>query len=457
MKYDVAVIGAGPGGYVAAIRAAQLGGKVALIESAELGGTCLNRGCIPTKALIESVRVLRLAQRGGEYGVRVSDATPDYAAMSKRKDGVVEKLRKGIAMLLKKNGVDVLAGRGTLLDRDRIRVATEQGDKDLTAASVILATGSKPMKPSVFPFDGDRVITSEEALAMTDLPESILVVGGGYIGAEWAGILVGAGAKVTLVEMMDRLLPRQDADLSKELLRAFKKAKMKTHLGVKVNKVVVEEAGVVSTLSNGEEIRTEKVLVAVGREVNSDDLGLEAAGVRVESGAIVVDEHCRTNVPNIYAIGDVTAKLMLAHVASKQGVVAAQCAMGDETTADLRAVPACVFTDPEIGTVGKSSQECAEAGIAVREASFPFAALGKAHAVGETAGWVKIVAEEKSGVVAGVHIIGPHASDLVAEAALAMSMEATVEDIAHGIHAHPTLAEGLFECAESWLGRPVHS
>ena len=457
MDYDVAVIGAGPGGYVAAIRAAQLGGKVALIESAELGGTCLNRGCIPTKALIESVRVLKLAQRGGEYGVRVPDATADYAAMSERKNAVVENLRKGIAMLLKKNKVDILTGRGTLLDRDRVRVATDQGEKDLTASSVILATGSKPMKPSVFPFDGERVITSEEALAMTEVPESVLVVGGGYIGAEWAGILSGAGAKVTLVEMMERLLPRQDPDLSKELLRAFKKAKMKTHLGVKVQKVVVESNSVVSTLSNGNEVWTDKVLVAVGRQVNSDDLGLDAAGVRTESGAILVDEHCRTNVPNIYAIGDVTAKLMLAHVASRQGVVAAQCAMGDETSADLRAVPACVFTDPEIGTVGKSSQECAEEGLEVREASFPFAGLGKARAVGETAGWVKIVAEEKTGVVVGVHIIGAHASDLIAEAGLAMSMEATVEDIAHAIHAHPTLAEGIFECAESWLGRPVHS
>ena len=457
MDYDVLVIGAGPGGYVAAIRAAQLGGKTAVIEERELGGTCLNRGCIPTKALIESIHVLKLALRGEEFGVNLGEVTPNYARMAQRKDEVVEKLRKGIAMLLKKNKVAVIAGRAKLTDKNTVAVTKDSETTSVTATNIIIATGSEPLRLAGFPFDGKRVITSDDALGFTRAPESIVIVGGGYIGAEWAAIYSGLGTKVTVVEMMDQLLPRSDADLARELFRAFKKNKMSIFLGVKVEDVAVKDDGVTCKLSNGKEVAAEMVMVCVGRGLNSRNLGLEEVDVKMDRSAIAVDDHCRTSVPNIYSIGDVTAKLMLAHVASRQGIVAAECAMGLESAVDLRVVPACVFTDPEIGSVGRSAKECEEAGIEFKEAKFSFIGLGKAQAVGETRGWAKIIAEATTGEVLGVHIIGPHASDLIAEAGLAMAMEATVEEIAHAIHAHPTLPEALAESAEGWLGRAIHA
>jgi len=457
MDYDLLILGSGPGGYVAAIRAAQLGAKVALIEERELGGTCLNRGCIPTKALIESVHVLSLAQRGEEYGVACENVSPDYASMHARKDDVVKKLRGGVGMLMKKNKVDVIAGRGKLLDRNTIEVAGKDGASRVKGKNIIIATGSEPLRLKGFPFDGENVITSDEALAQTEVPKSVLIVGGGYIGAEWASIYSGLGVAVTVVEMMDQLLPRSDTDVAKELLRAFKKAKMKVHLGTKVESVKPGAKGVSCKLSSGDSVTVDKVLVCVGRALNSADIGLEAAGVKTEKGAIVIDDQCRTSAPTVFAIGDVTAKLMLAHVASRQGIVAAEAAMGRDSRMAYGVVPACVFTNPEIASVGMMNAECAEAGIEIKEATFPFAALGKAQAIGETRGWAKIIAGAKHGEVLGVHVVGPHASDLIAEAALAMSMEATVEEIAHTIHAHPTLPESLMEASESWLGQGIHT
>ena len=457
MDYDIIVIGSGPGGYVAAIRASQLGGNVALVEERELGGTCLNRGCIPTKALLESVHVLKLAQRGEEFGVTLGDPAPDYPRMAARKDEIVARLRGGIGMLLKKNKVTVLTGRGKLLDKHTVAVTADGESTTITATSIILATGSEPLKLPGFPFDSQRVITSDDALTFTHIPASVIIVGGGYIGAEWAGIYSGLGAKVTVVELMDQLLPRSDTDLAKELFRVFKRSKMAIHLGTKVESVAVTENGVTCALSTGKELSAEVVMVCVGRTVNSAGLGLEDLGIKMDRTAIGVGADCRTSIPNIYAIGDVTAKLMLAHVASRQGIVAAECAMGHEATADLSAVPACVFTQPEIGSVGKSAQECADAGINYKEAKFSFMALGKAQAIGEAQGWAKIIAHADTGEVLGVHIIGPHASDIISEAALAMSMEATIEDIAHVIHAHPTLPEALMEAADNWLGKAIHS
>jgi len=457
MDYDVLVIGAGSGGYVGAIRAAQLGAKAAVIEERELGGTCLNRGCIPTKALVESVRVLKLAKRAAEFGVSCGDVAPDYARMSQRKREVVEQLVKGVRGLLKKNKVDIIPGRGRLINRNTVEVTKDSQTTRATGENIIIATGSEPLRLRGFPFDGKTVITSDEALALAQLPASILIVGGGYIGAEFAAIFHGLGVEVTVVEMMEQLLPRSDADLAKELFRAFKKSRMAIHLGTKVESVEVTAKGATCKLSSGKVISSEIVLVSVGRSVNSHDIGLEAVAIETDRGAVRIDEHCRTNVPNIYATGDVTGKLMLAHVASRQAVVAAECAMGHEATMDYRVVPACVFTEPEIGSVGMSSAECANAGIQVKESRFSFMGLGKARAIGETQGWAKIIADAGTGAVLGVHIIGPHASDLIAEAALAMSMEATVEEIARAIHAHPTLPEALMESADAWLGRGIHS
>jgi len=457
LDYDIIVIGSGPGGYVAAIRASQLGGNVALVEERELGGTCLNRGCIPTKALLESVHVLKLAQRAEEFGVKLADPAPDYPRMAARKDKIVAKLRGGVAMLLKKNKVKVIRGRGKLLDKNTVEVTADSEATKITATSIILATGSEPLKLPGFPFDSKRVITSDDALALSHIPASVIIVGGGYIGAEWAGIYNGLGAKVTVVELMSQLLPRSDTDLAKELFRIFKKSKMAIHLRTKVESVAVTENAVTCALSTGKEISAEVVMVCVGRAVSSAGLGLEELGIKMDRTAIAVGADCRTSIPNIYAIGDVTAKLMLAHVASRQGIVAAECAMGHEAVADLSAVPACVFTQPEIGSVGKSAQECADAGINYKEAKFSFMGLGKAQAIGETRGWAKIIAHPSTGEVLGVHIIGPHASDIIAEAALAISMEATVEEIAHAIHAHPTLPEALMETAHNWLGKAIHA
>lgn len=455
MDYDIVVLGGGPGGYVAAIRAAQLGAKVALVEARELGGTCLNRGCIPTKALVESAHVFNLAKHGEEYGVKCAGVELDYARMVKRKDEVIERLRKGIQFLMKKNQIDVIQGRGKLLDANTLEVSAP-ASKKVTARKFILATGSEPLKLPIFPFDGKTVLTSDDALALTQAPKSVLIVGGGYIGVEWASIFRQVGAKVTVVEMMDQLLPRSDTDLAKELYRLFRKAGVDIHLGTKVDSVQPKDGKAVSSLSNGKQVESDFVLVSIGRGLNTKDIGLEAVGIKTERGAVVIDEQCRTSVANIYAIGDMTAKLMLAHVASRQGIVAAESAMGHPAKMDYRVVPACVFTEFEIGSVGLSTAECAAAKIEVKEAKFSFMALGKAQALGETYGWAKIIANAKTGEVVGVHIIGPQASVIIAEAGLAMSMEATVESIAHAIHSHPTLSEAVSECAESWLGRAVH-
>jgi len=456
MDYDVVVLGGGPGGYVAAIRAAQLGGKTALVEERELGGTCLNRGCIPTKALVESTRALSIARRAAEFGVSCGAPVPDFGRMLQRKDEICDRLRKGIQALLKKNKVDLITGRGRLADRHTIEVGNGSSARKVTAHNLIIATGSEPLRLPQFPFDGKTVLDSDDALQLKEVPKSILIVGGGYIGAEWAGIFRELGATVTLVEMMGQLLPRSDADLAKEIFRIFRKSNIEIHLETQVRSVQVGAAGAACALSNGKSLTAERVLVSVGRSLNSKEIGLEAAGVKTEKDAITIDEHCRTNVPNIYAIGDVTAKLMLAHVASRQGIVAAECAMGRDRKMSYRVVPSCVFTHVEIGSVGMTSEECAAAKREVKESRFPFMALGKAQAAGETQGWAKIIADAGTGEVLGVHIIGPHASDLVAEAALAMTMEATVEEIAHTIHAHPTLPEAIMESAEAWLGRGIH-
>lgn len=456
MDYDILILGSGPGGYVAAIRAAQLGAKVGMIEERELGGVCLNRGCIPTKALVESARMYSATKRGAEYGFACGESKPDFARVMKRKEEVCDRLRKGVEMLMKKNKVEVISGRGKLLDKHTIEVAGAGGARKATAENIILATGSEPLRLPGFPFDGKTVLTSDDALKLEKLPASMLIVGGGYIGVEWASIFQQLGCQVTIVEMMDQLLPRSDSDLAKELFRLFKKSKIEVFTGTRVEKTTIAAGGVKCKLSNGQELQVDTVLVSVGRSINSKGIGLEDVGVKTERGAVVIDEQCKSSVPNIYAIGDITGKLMLAHVASRQGIVAVESIMGHRTKMDYRVVPACIFTEYEIASVGKSNVECKEAGLQVKEARFPFSALGKAQATGETFGWAKIIADAKTGEVLGVHIIGSHASALIAEAALAMSLEATVESIARTIHAHPTLPEAISECAEVWLDKGIH-
>lgn len=460
MEYDVVIIGAGPGGYVAAIRAAQLGLSVCAVEEAAVGGTCLNRGCIPTKALYASVSLLAQMRRASEYGLRVGEVAADFPAIMARKAAVVDRLVKGIHHLFKKNRITLLAGRGRLLDCRRVRVEGPGGEvREVIGRHVILATGSRP---AVFPalgYDGRQVITSDEALSLEAVPASLLVVGGGAIGCEFASLFAELGSRVTVVEAMPNLLPLVDEEVSRQLRSYFKRRGIEVKTGTTVQAVEKRPSSVKVFLGSGEELEVERVLVSVGRVPNTSDLGLEEAGVEVNArGEIPVTEGMETNVPGIFAVGDVTdVRAKLAHVASRQGVVAAERIAGRPAAMDYRAVPSCVFTRPEVASVGLTEAEAEKAGQPVRVGRFFFLANGKALAMGETEGFVKVVADGRDGRVLGVHIIGPHASDLIAEGTLAVEAGVSAERLAQVIHAHPTLPEALLEAAEAAEGRAIHA
>jgi len=457
-RYDLVVIGSGPGGYVAALRASQLGLKAAVVERDALGGVCLNRGCIPTKALCHSAELFAAIRHADAVGIHASDVSLDFAAMMANKDAVVRKLNSGVAFLLKRAKVDVVGGTGRLAGRRQVAVAlSDGGETTLEADRIIVATGSEPARPGYIPFDSPRVMTSDEALGLAELPESVFILGGGYIGCEFASIFAQLGSRVTVVEMLDGLLPLMDPDVGTAIAKAFKKLRIKVHTGTKMESLDATDAGVTATLEGGKTVEASYALICVGRRMLSDGLGLDEVGVEVEDGAIVIDEHCETSVAGIYAIGDVTGKMQLAHVASAQGIVAAECAAGQDSTIDYRCVPAAVFTNPEVGNVGLTEPEAAEAGHQVKTAVFPLQALGRAIALGETAGFAKVVADERTGEVLGVHLVGPHASDVIAEGALAIGLEATVSELATTIHAHPTLPEAVMEAARSWLGQDIHA
>jgi len=456
--YDIAVIGSGPGGYVAALRAAALGMKTCVIEKTSLGGVCLNRGCIPTKTLAHTAEVFAQVVKGAKIGVMASDVSVDFGKMQAAKDAVVKKLSGGVGFLLKKAGVDVLMGTATLTGRKSIAVAlNDGGEETVEAEKIIIATGSDPARPGFISFESGRVMTSDEALQLDALPASVFILGGGYIGCEFASIFAQLGVKVTVVEMLDSLLPGLDGDVGAEIGKVLKKLKVKVHTGAKLEGIEAGDSGITATLEGGKTVEAELALVCIGRTMLSGGLGLEAVGVAVEDGAVVIDEHCQTSVAGIYAIGDVTGKLQLAHVASAQGIVAAEHAAGQASAMDYRCIPAAVFTQPEVGTVGLTEAEAVEAGYDVHAAKFPLQALGRALAIGETAGFAKIVGDKKTGEVLGVHIVGAHASDVIAEAGIAIALEATVSELAKSVHAHPTLPEAIMEAARAWLGQGIHA
>jgi len=455
----LAVLGTGPGGYVAAIKAAQLGAQVTVIEETEVGGTCLNRGCIPTKSLAASSEMLAKLRQSEDFGIELKgEIIPNLSKIIERKNKVVDTQVKGIRYLLKSWGITLKEGRGVLQSPSEIRVTLKDGSKDIvTADKIIIATGSPASQIAAFPFDGDRIISSNDAINLTDIPNSLLIVGAGVIGCEFACIFKELGSEVSIVEMLPRAVATEDMEISELLERELKKKKIKLYTNAKVEKVDVKDDGVHALLSDGKKIFAEKVLVSIGRAFNSDGIGLETIGINKGiRSEIIVNKKMETNVAGIYAIGDVIGGLLLAHVASKEGITAAKNAMGRDEKIDYTVVPAGIFTSPEIGSVGLREYQAVEKGIKVRTGHFQFRSLGKAHVVGEIAGFIKIVSDEASDRILGVHIIGPHASDIIHEAAIAIKKGMKTRDIAETIHAHPTLSEGLMEAAEDVHGEAIH-
>ncbi|UCH46380.1 MAG: dihydrolipoyl dehydrogenase [Nitrospiraceae bacterium] len=455
----LAILGAGPGGYVAAIRAAQLGAEVTVIEAGEVGGTCLNWGCIPTKTLIASAEVLHKARNAKSFGLDLEGTvTPNIEKIVERKNKVVSTQVKGIRGLFKSWGVNLIEGRGEILSPGKINVSLNDGSQqEVEADKIIIATGSRPAEIPVFPVDGKRILSSDHAISPDSIPSSLLIIGAGVIGCEFAFIYKEFGADVTMVEMMPRAVSTEDEEISSLLERELKKKKIKLIANISTDNVEITDTGVKATLSDGKTVEAEKMLISIGRAVNSQNIGLENVGVRTgQRGEIIVDSHLQTNVEGIYAIGDVTGGIMLAHLASKEGLVAVENALGGSTSVNYDVIPAAIFTSPEVGSVGLREHQAVEKGIQYNIGRFQFRALGKAHAMGEISGLFKIISEKATDKILGAHIIGPHASDLIHEVAVAMEGGLTVKDIAHTIHAHPTLAEGVMETAEDVHNMAVH-
>ncbi len=449
--YQVAVLGAGPGGYEAAIRASQYGLKTVLIEARELGGTCLNRGCIPTKALLHGAEVWETVNGAKTFGVRVEGATLDYAALASFKDRQVSKLRKGIEALEKAHGVTVVNGFGVLEDEHTIAV----GDSRITAESIIIATGSEPVCPQIK--GAEHALNSDDVLQMTELPSSAVIVGGGVIGIEFATLLSTLGCRVTVLEMLPDILPGIDGRLTDIVRKTLKKKKTSIITEAKVLEITAES--VVKYEANGEqyEISADMCVMCVGRRPLTSGIGLERIGVKTERGYIVTDEHMRTSVENIFAIGDITGKQQLAHVASAQGLVAAANCAGRAETMDYRVIPACVYTSPEIACVGFSEQSARESGYEVKVGSFDVAGNGRSSVMNERSGLALIVCDAKTDGILGVQIMSPRATDMIAEAAVAMKAGATVGMLASTIHPHPTVSEIVMEAAHDAEGLCCHS
>ena len=455
----VAVIGGGPGGYVAALKAAQLGAQATVIEKAELGGTCLNRGCIPTKTLIASAEILHKLKSLADYGIELNGSfSPNLSKIMERKDKVVSIQIKGIKGLFKSWGVNLIQGKGTLLSEGKVEVEKEDGARETVEADrIIIATGSRPAQIPTFPFDGKRILSSDDAVAIKEIPKSMLIVGAGVIGSEFACLFSEFGTDVTMVEAQERALSTEDREVSELLEREFKKRKVKLLTGVSVTRVEAREDGMHSFLSDGKDLVTEKILVSVGRSFNTENMGLEALDIQKgKKGELIVNEKMETNVNGVYAIGDVVGGMLLAHKASREGIVAASNACGIGAAMDYSAVPAAIFTSPEIASVGLREHQAVEKGIFFKKGAFLYRALGKAHAMGEITGFFKIIADAGSDRIIGAHIVGPHAAELIHEVALAMRAGLKAKDIAETIHAHPTLSEGLMEACEDVHGEAIH-
>jgi len=463
-SYDLVVIGSGPGGYVAAIRASQLGMKAAIVEKdASLGGVCTLRGCIPTKALLHSADLLEAARKGGDVGVIAKDVKLDMVGAMKHKAKVVRQSSNGIGYLMKKNKIDVLTGFGSLKDDKNVSVVDAGGNETAVGAKfVVIATGSKPRAIPIAETDHQTILDSDSILELKEVPKSLIVIGSGAVGVEFASMFARFGAKCTIVEMLPRLVPVEDEEISRELASSFRKQGIACLVDTKVETITKNGQGmeVIARTPNGktETIKAEKLLVAVGRQPLSEGIGLAKLGIATERGYIKIDAHCRTSVPNVFAIGDVVPTPWLAHVASAEGIVAVETMAGAQTyPLNYDQIPGCTYCHPEIGSIGLSEAKARERGHDVVIGKFPFSAIGKARVLNDTEGFVKIVSEKKYGEVLGVHVIGPSATELIAEAGAAMKLEATAQDLVRTVHAHPTLAEAIHEAAEEAAeGHAIH-
>jgi len=463
-QFDVVVIGSGPGGYVAAIRAGQLGLKTAIIEKdTRLGGTCTLRGCIPTKQLLMSAHVLEQMQHAADFGVQASGIQLAFEDVQKRKNKVVLKNSKGIEYLMKKNKATVFKGTGRLALPGKVEITAADGKKEtIQAKNIIIATGSVVRPIPGFDTDGVHVVNSDHILELKEVPKSLIVMGAGAVGVEFASVYSRFGAATTIVELLPRLVPLEDEEVSQDLERSFRKRGIKSQLGTKLEKLEKSDNGVVVTGKDAKDqevrLEAEMLLVAVGRMPFTEGLGLEGTKIKVERGFIQVDEFQQTGEQGVYAIGDVVPTPLLAHLASKEGIVAVEHLAGqkDVRPINLRLVPNCTYCDPEVASVGLTEAKAREAGYDVLVGKFPFSASGKARILGEEEGFVKVVSEKKYDEILGVHIIGPHATELIAEACVAMQLESTAEELGRTMHAHPTVSEAVMEAAEGVHGLAIH-
>ncbi|MEX1021363.1 MAG: dihydrolipoyl dehydrogenase [Litorilinea sp.] len=469
--YEVVVVGGGPGGYVAAIRAAQLGKKTAVIERESLGGVCLNWGCIPTKALIHNADVLNEIQNAEEYGITFDNLKVDFAPAVKRSRSIVDRQTKGVSFLMRKNKIDVIEGHATFQDEHTLKVESSEYLPDakartVSAENIILAVGARARSLPGVKIDGKKVIQYRDAVVLEDLPKKMIVVGSGAIGMEFSYVYHSYGVEVTIIEMLDQVLPLEDPEVAAEVRKAFEKSGMKILTGTRTEEVKNKRSGVAVTVKNLESDETEtleadKVLMAIGIQTNVDKLNADAAGITVsDRGMIEIDANMRTNKPHIYAIGDCTGKLALAHVASAQGIVAAETIAGVETVPIPAEryifMPRCTFCHPQVASLGMTEAQAKEAGYEIKVGKFPFMPNGKAQALNERAGFIKIIADAKYGEILGAHLVGPEVTELLPELSLAQFMEITPAEIARTVHSHPTLSEVLMEAAHAVEGHPIH-
>lgn len=455
-KFDVAVIGAGPGGYPAAIKAAQNGKSVALIEAKDVGGTCLNRGCIPSKALIANADLVHQIKRSELFGIKIDGFSFDYQSMIDRKNTIVSNLRKSLETLIASNGITLFRGYGRFISPKEIKI-TGKDSQIIYAEKIIIATGSEPREVSAFPCDGERILDSTSLLEMKTLPQSIVIIGGGVIGCEFASLYQTLGVDVTILEMLPTIISTECQSVSQALTTAFQKKGIKIYTNVTVEGIDHSKKGVIVKTNDGKSYEADIALVAVGRVLNTRDVGFDKAGILVDDkGFILVNDKMETNVDGIYAIGDITSRWWLAHVATHQGLVAASNAVGISSRMHYNAIPAIIFTEPEVGSVGLCLEKALEKGYQAVLGAFPFQALGKAQATHQTEGFAQIVIDKKTGQILGAQVVGFEAATLIAEMGVAITNELTVECLTETIHAHPTIAEVWMEAAFASTGMPLH-